>query len=161
MSGVTTSSLSLAWSLRNWVILDYEEPNGLTVRPWAPFLLITCRCSIVWPVILFSFVIHLFLAVIIHSITSPLIFWISWRLSYHLHFLILFPSKYYFFYYSSGNVIKHSFSWYHFLSLFLRDNNRHLSLDSQIPLLPLGFSPAITSRSLGQHFLTVITLSSY
>ena len=39
MSGVTTSSLSLAWSLRNWVILDYEEPNGLTVRPWAPFLL--------------------------------------------------------------------------------------------------------------------------
>ena len=23
---------------RNWVILDYEEPNGLTVRPWAPFL---------------------------------------------------------------------------------------------------------------------------
>ena len=39
MSGVSTSSLSLAWSLRNWVILDYEEPNGLTVRPWAPFLL--------------------------------------------------------------------------------------------------------------------------
>ena len=39
MSGVTTSSLSLAWSLRNWVILDYEEPFGLTVRPWAPFLL--------------------------------------------------------------------------------------------------------------------------
>ena len=39
MSGVTTSSLSLAWSLRNWVILDYEEANGLTIRPWAPFLL--------------------------------------------------------------------------------------------------------------------------
>ena len=38
MSGVTTSSLSLAWSLRNWVILDYEEANGLTIRPWAPFL---------------------------------------------------------------------------------------------------------------------------
>ena len=38
MSGVTTSSLSLAWTLRNWVILDYEEANGLTVRPWAPFL---------------------------------------------------------------------------------------------------------------------------
>ena len=38
MSGVTTSSLSLAWSLRNWVILDYEVKNGLTVRPWAPFL---------------------------------------------------------------------------------------------------------------------------
>ena len=34
MSGVTTSSLSLAWTLRNWVILDYEEANGLTVRPW-------------------------------------------------------------------------------------------------------------------------------
>ena len=44
MSGVTTSSLSLAWSLRNWVILDYEEPNGLTVRPWAPFLL-SCSSS--------------------------------------------------------------------------------------------------------------------
>ena len=27
-----------AWTLRNWVILDYEEANGLTVRPWAPFL---------------------------------------------------------------------------------------------------------------------------
>ena len=39
MSGVTTSSLSLAWSLRNWLILDYEEANGQTVRPWAPFLL--------------------------------------------------------------------------------------------------------------------------
>ena len=39
MSGVTTSSLSLAWSLRNWVILDYEEPNGQMKRPWAPFLL--------------------------------------------------------------------------------------------------------------------------
>ena len=39
MSGVTTSSLSLAWSHRNWVILDYEEANGLTIRPWAPFLL--------------------------------------------------------------------------------------------------------------------------
>ena len=37
MSGVTTSSLSLTWSLINWVFLDYEEPNGLTVRPWAPF----------------------------------------------------------------------------------------------------------------------------
>ena len=44
MSGVTTSSLSLAWSLRNWVILDYEEPNGLTVRPWAPFLSLSRRC---------------------------------------------------------------------------------------------------------------------
>ena len=40
MSGVTTSSLSLAWSLRNWLILDYEEANGQTVRPWAPFLLL-------------------------------------------------------------------------------------------------------------------------
>ena len=40
MSGVTTSSLSLAWSLRNWVILDYEEANGLTIRPWAPFPLL-------------------------------------------------------------------------------------------------------------------------
>ena len=39
MSGVTTFSLSLACSLRNWVILDYEEANGLTIRPWAPFLL--------------------------------------------------------------------------------------------------------------------------
>ena len=39
MSGVTTSSLSLAWSLRNWVILDYEEANGQMKRPWAPFLL--------------------------------------------------------------------------------------------------------------------------
>ena len=39
MSGVTTSSLSLASSLRNWVILDYEEANSLTVRPRAPFLL--------------------------------------------------------------------------------------------------------------------------
>ena len=39
MSGVTTSSLSIAWSLRNWVMLDYEEDNGLTIRPWAPFLL--------------------------------------------------------------------------------------------------------------------------
>jgi len=39
MSGLTTSSLSLAWSLRNWVILGYEEANGLTIRPWAPFLL--------------------------------------------------------------------------------------------------------------------------
>jgi len=28
MSGVMTSSLSLAWSLRKWVILDYEEANG-------------------------------------------------------------------------------------------------------------------------------------
>ena len=37
MSGVRTSSLSLASSLRNWVILDYEEANGLTIRPWAPF----------------------------------------------------------------------------------------------------------------------------
>jgi len=37
MSGNTISYLSLAWSLRNWVILDYEEPNGLMVRPWAPF----------------------------------------------------------------------------------------------------------------------------
>ena len=41
MSGVTTSSLSLAWSLRNWLILDYEEANGQTVRPWAPFLFFT------------------------------------------------------------------------------------------------------------------------
>ena len=40
MSGVTTSSLSLAWSLRNWVILDYEEANGQMKRPWAPFLLL-------------------------------------------------------------------------------------------------------------------------
>ena len=31
--------IGLDKSLRNWVILDYEEPNGLTVRPWAPFLL--------------------------------------------------------------------------------------------------------------------------
>ena len=38
MSGVTTSSVSLAWSLRNWVILDYQEANGLTIRPWATFL---------------------------------------------------------------------------------------------------------------------------
>ena len=45
MSGVTTSSLSLAGSLRNWVILDYEEANGLTIRPWAPFLLSFKRCS--------------------------------------------------------------------------------------------------------------------
>ena len=37
MSGVTTSSLSLAWSLRNWVILDYEEVVSLTISPWAPF----------------------------------------------------------------------------------------------------------------------------
>lgn len=36
MSGVRTSSLSLPSSLRNWVILDYEEANGLTIRPWAP-----------------------------------------------------------------------------------------------------------------------------
>ncbi len=36
MSGVMTSSLSLPSSLRNWVILDYEEANGLTIRPWAP-----------------------------------------------------------------------------------------------------------------------------
>ena len=43
MSGVTTSSLSLATSLRNWVILDYEEPNGQMKRPWAPFLL-----SLLW-----------------------------------------------------------------------------------------------------------------
>ena len=37
-----------AWvvPLRNWVILDYEEPNGLTVRPWAPFLLsLWCSCG--------------------------------------------------------------------------------------------------------------------
>ena len=46
MSGVTTSSLSLAGSLRNWVILDYEEANGLTIRPWAPFLLSFKRCSV-------------------------------------------------------------------------------------------------------------------
>ena len=39
MSGITTSLLSLAWSLWNWLILDYEEANGQTVRPWAPFLL--------------------------------------------------------------------------------------------------------------------------
>ena len=39
VSGVTTFSLSLACSLWNWVILDYEEANGLTIRPWAPFLL--------------------------------------------------------------------------------------------------------------------------
>ena len=38
MSGVTTSSLSVAWSLRNGVILDYEEANGLTIRPRASFL---------------------------------------------------------------------------------------------------------------------------
>ncbi len=37
MIGATTSSLSLVWSLWNWIILDYEEPNGLTVRPRAPF----------------------------------------------------------------------------------------------------------------------------
>ena len=37
MSGVTTSSLSLARSLRNWVILDYEEVVSLTISPWAPF----------------------------------------------------------------------------------------------------------------------------
>ena len=53
MSGVTTSSLSLAGSLRNWVILDYEEANGLTIRPWAPFLLSFKRCSALvlwsWP----------------------------------------------------------------------------------------------------------------
>ena len=41
MSGVTTSSLSIAWSLRNWVMLDYEEDNGLTIRPWAPFLFLS------------------------------------------------------------------------------------------------------------------------
>jgi len=45
MSGVTTSSLSLAWSLRNWLILDYEEANGQTVRPWAPFLLLCLRAQ--------------------------------------------------------------------------------------------------------------------
>ena len=31
--GLTISSLSLAWSSRNRVIFDYEEQNGLTVRP--------------------------------------------------------------------------------------------------------------------------------
>ena len=46
MSGVTTSSLSLDRSLRNWVILDYEEANGLTIRPWAPFLLSFIGCSV-------------------------------------------------------------------------------------------------------------------
>ena len=50
MSGVTTSSLSLAWSLRNWLILDYEEANGQTVRPWAPFLLLTFgQLLLLWP----------------------------------------------------------------------------------------------------------------
>jgi len=47
VSGVTTSSLSLACSLRNWVILDYEEANGLTIRPWAPFLLGRWRIPLV------------------------------------------------------------------------------------------------------------------
>ena len=31
MSGVTTSSLSLAWSLRTWVILDYQESFGFNL----------------------------------------------------------------------------------------------------------------------------------
>ena len=31
---------------------------------------------------------------------------------------------------------------------FLRDNNRHLSLDSQISLLPLGFSPSNSDGSV-------------
>ena len=56
MSGVTTSSLSLAWSLRNWVILDYEEPNGLTVRPWAPFFLFFFLSSINRPLFYFFLV---------------------------------------------------------------------------------------------------------
>ena len=46
MSDVTTSSLSLSWSLRNWVILDYEEANGQMKRPWAPFFL-SYWCSVV------------------------------------------------------------------------------------------------------------------
>ena len=36
---VVTSSLSLAWSLWNWVILEYEEPYYPTVRPCAPSFL--------------------------------------------------------------------------------------------------------------------------
>ena len=39
MNGVTTSSLSLAWSLWNWVILEYVEPYYPTVRPCAPLFL--------------------------------------------------------------------------------------------------------------------------
>jgi len=39
MNDVTTSSLSLAWSLWNWVILEYLEPYYPTVRPCAPLFL--------------------------------------------------------------------------------------------------------------------------
>ena len=96
MSGVTTSSLSIAWSLRNWVMLDYEEDNGLTIRPWAPFLLSsTCLPSavteslIIGPHILLQKVwrFYLPLDVIWFSFffsLAFLIFHISWRADFLL-----------------------------------------------------------------------------
>ena len=78
----------------------------------------------------------------LHHSVSPARSWIS--VSYSLLFsvscrLLLFLSF---------SFLGHAFSFKRWITcrrfefLFLRDNNRHLSLDSQISLLPLGFSPA-------------------
>ena len=96
MSGVTTSSVSLAWSLRNWVILDYQEANVNSTKISFSFF--------------FSFIFFSFLSyysfIIYWDYRLPLVSWFLCFLSFLYGFIIL--HLFYLHFLSSNNPLRNS-----------------------------------------------------